>query len=135
MGGFDPSMIMNIAGAAKGAGGEGGGSGMSMPMQVETPGDTANKIAEPFAQYVTDAKAKAQVMFSDPVLRQQMQVQPQTQQQPAKKEDTKKEDQQAGGNEFQKMMDYINLAKGQSDLKNGAGAAGAATTNIPIQTA
>ena len=48
----------------------------------------------------------------------------------------KKQEQKAKDDEFIKMVEYVNAAKKQNELKKaGASGAGAATTNIPLQTA
>ena len=131
--GFDPGMIANIAGAVQG-GGESAGGGANMPMHVETPADTATHIAKPFEQYVNDTKAKAQILMSDPFLKQMTQPQQTPAQQPPKEEEKDKNSQQ-GNEDMMKMLDYVNAAKKQNELKQGANAAGASSAvNIPLQT-
>ena len=99
--------------------GEGNTPAGNQMINMETPGDSMGRAAKPFEQYVTDARAKAQVLMSDPGLKQIVQPQAvqQPQQAPVQEKKKEEEKQQMDFNDFVKMIDYVNAAKKQNELK------------------
>lgn len=148
---IDPNGMMggkaNFAGSATdigggltntpGNGGGNGGGGGEGPVHVETPADTAMKLAEPFKKYVSDAKAQAQMLMSDPYLKQMSQpAAPQPAAPAAQSVQKKKDEDEDKGpdfDEFKKMIDYVNDAKKQNELKK-QGANAVPNGNVPLQT-